>query len=91
MAKLRDLTDQRFGRLTVIERAANHVYTTHYPYGETKTFTQTVWHCRCDCGKEKDIEGNSLRRGVTKSCGCLAKEKSGARLRAKWAERKRND
>jgi hypothetical protein len=26
--------------------------------------------CKCDCGKEKIILGQSLRKGVTKSCGC---------------------
>ena len=27
--------------------------------------------CRCDCGKEVVVVGSSLRRGNTKSCGCL--------------------
>lgn len=34
------------------------------------------WHCKCDCGKEKDIRGYSLRCGATQSCGCLQKEQS---------------
>jgi hypothetical protein len=29
---------------------------------------------RCDCGKEKTVQGISLRSGNTKSCGCLGKE-----------------
>ncbi len=29
---------------------------------------------RCDCGTEKDIKYASVTRGLTKSCGCLAKE-----------------
>lgn len=29
------------------------------------------WHCRCRCGTEKDIVSCDLRRGSTKSCGCL--------------------
>ena len=32
---------------------------------------RSYWHCRCVCGKEKDIRGSSLTSGVTKSCGCL--------------------
>ena len=29
---------------------------------------------RCDCGKEKTVQGTLLRSGNTRSCGCLAKE-----------------
>lgn len=55
-----DLTNKRFGRLVV-----------QYPVkikGEPLR-----WHCKCDCGNEKDIVPNSLKRGLTKSCGCLQK------------------
>lgn len=27
------------------------------------------WHCRCDCGQERDISGLSLRNGTSLSCG----------------------
>lgn len=27
------------------------------------------WHCKCECGVEKDIEGKTLRNGNSKSCG----------------------
>lgn len=30
--------------------------------------------CKCDCGNVKEISGNHLRSGRTKSCGCLKKE-----------------
>jgi hypothetical protein len=33
------------------------------------------WKCRCDCGRETIVSGVHLRKGTTKSCGCLAKEK----------------
>lgn len=59
--KIIDLTGQRFGRLVVLGRAENK--------GK-----DTMWHCRCDCGNEKDIRGASLQAGLTKSCGCLSKE-----------------
>lgn len=62
MGKLIDLTGQRFGRLVVLERAENS------KRGNTR------WKCKCDCGNERVIEGNALRREHTKSCGCRAKE-----------------
>jgi hypothetical protein len=34
-----------------------------------------IWHCKCECGKEKDVNGETLRKGESQSCGCLAKEK----------------
>ena len=35
--------------------------------------------CRCDCGAEKIIEARRVRKGLTKSCGCLSREMSKAR------------
>ena len=29
------------------------------------------WHCRCKCGNERDVTGNTLRNGASQSCGCL--------------------
>lgn len=31
------------------------------------------WLCRCDCGNTKIATGSNLRKGATKSCGCLHK------------------
>ena len=61
MAELIDLTGQRFGRLTVIEKA-----------GPSQSGTK--WVCRCDCGNEVRVSGKYLRNGQTSSCGCLHKE-----------------
>lgn len=58
-----DITGKRFGRLFVQSRGPNT------DRGETR------WHCVCDCGTEKLIRGDCLRRGDTKSCGCFAREK----------------
>lgn len=58
MSKLIDLTGQRFGRLTVIERTAN------------SKSGQTRWKCVCDCGNETIVYTQNLKRGHTQSCGC---------------------
>ena len=54
-----DLTGKRFGKLTVIERTQNDL-----SYG-------SKWLCRCDCGNTVVVLSNNLRRGNTRSCGCL--------------------
>ena len=60
MSHLIDLSGQRFGRLTVIEK-------TTPKNGSTNAF----WLCRCDCGKETIVCGTTLRKGESKSCGCF--------------------
>lgn len=57
-----DLTKEKFGRLTVIERAENA------KSGAVR------WKCRCDCGKTVTVQRSNLKSGGTKSCGCLQKE-----------------
>lgn len=61
MGKLIDLTGKKFGSLTVIERVQNKN-------------NRVYWLCRCDCGNEKIIASDSLRQGLTLSCGCLHKK-----------------
>ena len=60
--KATDLTGQRFGKLVVAQRA-----------GADKWGCPT-WLCRCDCGNETIANGGNLRRGYTRSCGCLLHE-----------------
>lgn len=62
MPGLVDLTGQRFGRLSVIERA-----------GAAQS-RQALWLCRCDCGNTKIVQSYDLRSGNTQSCGCQRKE-----------------
>lgn len=64
--KFIDLTNKRFGRLTVLKRANNIAD----PSGRTRP----AWLCKCDCGNECIVKGEYLRCGDTKSCGCLQKE-----------------
>lgn len=66
MSNLIDLTGQKFGRLTVINRAENVVL----PCGQQKT----RWLCHCDCGNEIIVISDGLKRGHTRSCGCLNQE-----------------
>jgi hypothetical protein len=55
-----DRTGVTFGRLTLLARI---------PYSDR-------WLCKCSCGKSKAIPVGRLKRGVTKSCGCLRVELS---------------
>lgn len=54
----KDITNQRFGLLTVVSEAPSH-------NGYAR------WVCRCECGRETICKGVELRRGHVKSCGCL--------------------
>lgn len=49
----------KYGRLTVIKRA-----------GKAKN-RSIKYLCHCSCGNKKIIRIDSLRRGITKSCGCI--------------------
>lgn len=64
-----DMTGQRYGRLVVLSEQGKH------------PSSGVLWRCRCDCGSESVLPGRQLRRGRTRSCGCLAREASAKRLR----------
>jgi hypothetical protein len=70
----RDITGQRFGRLTAICFE-----------GRREHNGQKRWRCRCDCGAITVADLCSLTSGNTKSCGCLARELSRQRLRMRRA------
>ena len=53
-----DLTNKRFENWIAL-----------YPIKKDK---RIYWHCRCDCGNEKDVIQYSLTSGKSKSCGCMA-------------------
>lgn len=63
-SKVVDLTQKKFGTLTVLKRALN--------IGK-----KTTWLCKCDCGKEKNVKGEYLKEGRVKSCGykCVKRKK----------------
>lgn len=62
MAKMKDLTGRKYGRLTVIK-----------PLEERRNGS-VVWKTKCECGNELDVMSSSIIRGNTKSCGCIQKE-----------------
>lgn len=62
-ARGKDLTGQRFGRLTVLKQV------------EERRDGKVMWECQCDCGKIHYVSRACLRSGYTKSCGCLREEK----------------
>lgn len=60
MGRKINMIGQKYGHLTVIEELS-----------ERNRFGKIVYRCRCDCGNYIDVNGNALRSGNTKSCGCL--------------------
>lgn len=63
---LEDLTGQKFGRLTVIERGEDYVA----PNGKRRP----RWLCRCECGGMALPQAPALKNGRATSCGCFQKE-----------------
>ena len=63
---LKDLTGQRFNRLTVIKRDLSK------PSGHQH---KAFWICECDCGNIVSVEGYNLTSKMTQSCGCLRLER----------------
>lgn len=63
MGKSIDLIGKTYGKLKVVSRADN--------LGRAP-----MWNCKCSCGETKIVNGGSLRRGSTTSCGCNRLSKS---------------
>jgi hypothetical protein len=62
MPSFKDLTGQKFGRLTAISHEIKN--------------GKVHWVCQCDCGNIKTIIARAITRSAnpTRSCGCLSKE-----------------
>lgn len=58
--KLKDMTGEKYGKLTVLK--FSHMRGKH-----------SYWLCKCDCGNLATVRADGLKRGTTKSCGCLIK------------------
>lgn len=52
----------KFGRLTVLSRS------------EPDVRKRRAWICICECGKERIVDPQALKKGSSKSCGCLRDE-----------------
>jgi hypothetical protein len=64
-----DLTGLRFGKLEALFYAGMRTR----PEGKSRR-RRSTWLCWCDCGKFKIVEGNALKSGGIKSCGCAREE-----------------
>lgn len=74
MKKL-NLVGRRFGRLVVLDEA------------DKTTAGKVRFRCRCRCGNTNVVVGSLLKRGDTRSCGCLHDELAGKRSRKNLAGR----
>ena len=54
------IAGNKYGMLTVLRRL-----------GSKENGKKSAWLCRCDCGKEKVLQGTAVKSGSVKSCGCL--------------------
>jgi len=50
---------ERFGRWVIVDSAPSHV-----------RFRYRQYLCRCDCGTERVVNWNLLKKGRSSSCGC---------------------
>lgn len=80
MGKIKDISGQRFGRLIA-------QYYKIIPNPRTNR-NDVFWHCKCDCGNEKDIRRGDLQSGKTTSCGCYHHEKMSKLLKEDLAGQK---
>lgn len=71
-----DLSGDRYGRWLVLECTGRSGEMTGKMHG------QTMWRCRCDCGREKvGVVYSALVKGVSTSCGCYRGEVLGGRAK----------
>ena len=63
MTKKIDMTGRHIGRLLVIEECGRD------------SRGRVLWRCRCECGNEVIVRGDSLRHEDTTSCGCYHRER----------------
>lgn len=66
MAKFKDISGQKFGRLTALYRLHNH--------NKNKKYYGSYWLCVCECGNLTEVYLGSLQSGASTSCGCLVKK-----------------
>ncbi len=69
MPEFVDITGHKYGRLYAQRHVGRVAHGKH------------AWLCLCDCGNKVEVTSNALRRGTTKSCGCLMRETSAENMR----------
>lgn len=82
MGTIKNLTGQKFGRLTAVRQEPHIVG------------TRVRWACECDCGNKHVVISKVLLNGHSRSCGCAQKEDirnrrtvhGAARKNQKWSE-----
>ena len=73
----RDLTGLKFGKLFVLDLAEEGI-------------GKRTWNCVCECGSYRTIATGSLVSGNSKSCGCVAIEKTIKRCTTHGFSREKN-
>jgi len=63
--RFKNIAGEKYNHLTAIS------------YSHINKQRQAMWICLCDCGNKSVVESYALRKGRTKSCGCVAKENPG--------------
>lgn len=61
MGKVIDLTGQKFGEWTVLER--------DYEAQKQRNSSKAYWKCQCSCGLKRSVVGADLRNGKSTGCG----------------------
>lgn len=65
---IENLRNKRFGRLVAVRSVV-----------VSGSQDRVFWVCQCDCGHSKQVSAYRLKKGKTRSCGCLRKEVSSIR------------
>ena len=68
-----DLSGKKFNKLTILSLNPDR-----------SSKKRKFWNCVCDCGNKKICDGENVKSGKTKSCGCMISES----LIKGWANRK---
>lgn len=80
MGKIKDLTGQRFGKLTVVEFT-----------GKTVPGRGAIWKCKCDCGNYREVATNHLNYGQITMCeDCVKSDRQMRALNVVKTRNKRN-
>ena len=70
----KDFINQKFNKWTILKELEPKKYVTN-----KRNVLKRVFLCVCECGNTKNVLLENLKRGISKSCGCLIKENSGIR------------